>query len=75
MNEDRCVKYIGRWGVWLVHDREGKGYVDEDEVVKVDDRGIHIDLCETDEEDDEEEGCGDACEEDYADDYEEGCGE
>ena len=45
---------MGRWGYWLVHDREGKGYVDEADVVKVDDRGIHIDVCE----DDEEEGEG-----------------
>ena len=50
MSKDRCVKYIGRWGYWLVHDREGKGYVDEADVVKVDDRGIHIDVCEGDEE-------------------------
>jgi hypothetical protein len=32
--------------VRLVHDRKGKGYVDEADVVKVDDRGIHIDVCE-----------------------------
>jgi len=56
MNEDRCVLYIGRWGVWLVHDREGKGYVDEDEVVKVDDRGLYIDTCPIEGEDDYEEG-------------------
>jgi len=56
MNEDRCVRYIGRWGYWLVHDREGKGYVDEDEVVKVDDRGTFIDACETEEEEGEEDG-------------------
>ena len=40
----------------MVKDREGKGYVDEDEVVKVDDRGLHIDTCETDEEEGEEDG-------------------
>jgi len=54
VSKDRCVKYIGRWGFWLVHDREGKGYVDEDEVVYVDDRGIHIDTCHIEGEDDEE---------------------
>jgi hypothetical protein len=48
--EERCMWYIGRWGFWLVHDREGKGYVTEDEVVKVDDSGWDIDACWEDEE-------------------------
>jgi hypothetical protein len=56
MNEDRCVWYVGRWGFWLVHDREGKGYVEENEVIKVDDKGLHIDTCPIEGEDDEEEG-------------------
>jgi len=50
VSKDRCAKYIGRWGYWLVKDRDGKGYVTEDEVVHIDDRGIHIDVCEDDEE-------------------------
>jgi hypothetical protein len=56
MNEDRCVKYVGRWGYWLVKDREGKGYVNEADVVHIDDRGVRIDACETDEEEGEEDG-------------------
>jgi len=55
MNEDRCVRYVGRWGFWLVKDHEGKGYVNEADVVHIDDRGVRIDACETDEEEGEEE--------------------
>jgi predicted phosphatase len=38
----------------LVKDRDGKGYVTEDEVVYIDDRGLHIDTCHIEGEDDEE---------------------
>jgi hypothetical protein len=52
--EERCVWYIGRWGFWLVHDRDGKGYVTEDEVVHIDEYGWDIDACWEDEEVEEE---------------------
>ena len=49
-----CVWYVGRWGFWLVHGREGKGYVTEDEVVRIDSNGWDIDACWEDEEVEEE---------------------
>jgi hypothetical protein len=52
--KDRCVWYVGRWGRWFVHDREGKGYVSEDEVVRIDKYGWNIDACWEDEEVEEE---------------------